>query len=103
MLKGLAFAPTAATVPSQPDLTVNVSGQSAGYTNVPFTYTLAADNIGSVTTASGAVTVQFTLPAGVSYVSAADTGSDGFTASYNQNTGVVTFSGGPSTPTPWTI
>jgi uncharacterized repeat protein (TIGR01451 family) len=74
-------------------LTVDVSGTSSVVANSsggPITYTITAQNIGNA--AGTGVSVQFTLPAGVAFLSAEDTGSAGFTA--NESGGVVTFSGG---------
>ncbi len=87
-LKGIAFAPT-----DLPNFSVSASAPATAAVGSQFNYTLTASNAGPAS-ATGDVTVQFTLPAGLSYVSAADTGNDGFTANYNSITGVVTFSGG---------
>ena len=78
---------------SGPDVTVSVTGSStavANSTGSPITYTIVAQNIGG-STATG-VNVQFMLPAGLTFISAIDTGSAGFTGV--NNSGVVTFSGG---------
>jgi|GEM_PF-311784 len=86
-LKGIAFAPTATALP---DLTVSVASPAIAVTGSNFDYTLTVANSGTVS-ATG-VAVQFTLPAGLTFVSAADTGSGGFTGV--NSSGVVTFSGG---------
>src|SRR5262249_55403503 len=70
-----------------PDLTVGVSGPSTDTVGTPYSYALNAGNIGS--SAASGVTVQFTLPSGVTYNSAAGSGF-----SVSQSAGVVTFSGG---------
>ncbi|MGA3008423.1 MAG: hypothetical protein ABSE59_11095, partial [Opitutaceae bacterium] len=78
---------------SGPDISVSVSGSSTAVANSagsPITYTIIAQNIGGST--ATAVNVQFTLPAGLTFISAIDTGSAGFTGV--DNSGVVTFSGG---------
>jgi uncharacterized repeat protein (TIGR01451 family) len=78
---------------SGPDVTVSVTGSStavANSTGSPITYTIIAQNIGGST--ATAVNVQFTLPAGLTFISAIDTGSAGFTGV--NSSGVVTFSGG---------
>ncbi|HWZ95920.1 MAG TPA: hypothetical protein VNW30_12060 [Opitutaceae bacterium] len=78
---------------SGPDVTISVTGSStavANSTGSPITYTILAQNIGGST--ATAVNVQFTLPAGLTFISAIDTGSAGFTGV--NSSGVVTFSGG---------
>jgi uncharacterized repeat protein (TIGR01451 family) len=78
---------------SGPDITVSVTGSStavANSTGSPITYTIVAQNIGGST--ATAVNVQFTLPTGLTFISAIDTGSAGFTGV--NNSGLVTFSGG---------
>ena len=85
--KGIAFAPLAGAMP---DLTVQVAAPASGVTGSNFNYTLTVANSGTAN-ASG-VGVQFTLPAGLTFVSAVDTGGAGFTAT--NVSGVVTFSGG---------
>jgi uncharacterized repeat protein (TIGR01451 family) len=78
---------------SGPDITVSVTGSSTAVANSnssPITYTIIAQNIGGST--ATAVNVQFTLPSGLTFISAIDTGSAGFTGV--NNSGVVTFSGG---------
>ncbi len=85
--KGLAFAPRSAALP---DLTIAASAPASAGTS--FNYTLTVANSGSAS-ASG-ITAQFTLPAGLTFVSAADTGSAGFTAPTTAPSGVVTFTGG---------
>jgi len=81
-----------ARAPEQPksDLTVDVSGPATAVAGNNYDYTLTANNIGTAN-ATG-VAVQFTFPAGVSYVSAS---GPGFTV--NQSNGVVTFSNGTLT------
>jgi Domain of unknown function DUF11/Putative Ig domain/Cadherin-like/RTX calcium-binding nonapeptide repeat (4 copies) len=86
-LKGIAFAPT-----NLPNFSVAASAPAAAAIGAQFNYTLTASNAGPASATS--VEVQFTLPTGLSYVSASDVGSDGFTASYDPTTGVVTFTGG---------
>ena len=71
-----------------PDLTVSLSAPTVAVFGTPFNYTLTAANSG--TSPASGVTVQFTLPAGLTYGSAS--GSNGFTPI--QSGGVVTFSGG---------
>jgi uncharacterized repeat protein (TIGR01451 family) len=78
---------------SGPDVTVSVTGSAtavANSTGSPITYTIVAQNIGG--SPATAVNVQFTLPAGLTFISAIDTGSAGFTGV--NSSGVVTFSGG---------
>jgi uncharacterized repeat protein (TIGR01451 family) len=70
-----------------PDLSISANAPASALTGNAFDYTLTATNNGLVN-ASG-VDVQFTLPSGLSYVSA--TGA-GFTIS--ESSGVVSFSGG---------
>ena len=70
-----------------PDLVISASGPAQAVKDVPFSYTLNAQNSG-LGGASG-VSVQFTLPAGLTYNSASGAG---FTVA--QSAGVVTFSGG---------
>jgi hypothetical protein len=83
-LKGVAFAPLATALP---DLTMAVA---ANGTSTSFSYTLTLANSGAAN-ATG-VTANFTLPSGLTYVSATDNGGNGFTAS--SSGGVVSFSGG---------
>src|SRR6202453_1680594 len=83
--KGIAFAPTATALP---DLTVAVSVPATSSNS--FNYTLTVANSGAAN-ATG-VTAQFTLPAGLTYVSATDNGGNGFSAS--NSSGVITFTGG---------
>ena len=83
-LKGVVFAPQATALP---DLTIAAS--STG-TSTSFSYTLTVANSGAAN-ATG-VTANFTLPSGLTYVSATDNGGNGFTPSYSG--GVVSFSGG---------
>lgn len=87
-IRGVALAPEGPAVVQQPDLTVSVSAPAAATVNKPYTYHLTVRNIGNAN-ASG-VTVRFTLPAGLTFVST--TVSNGFTGSHAS--GVVTFSGG---------
>ena len=81
--RGVAAAPVAA-----PDLNVTVAAPASGVTNTNFDYTLTVSNTGDADAAG--VAVDFTLPAGVSFVSAS--GTDGFTGI--NNSGVVNFTGG---------
>ncbi len=84
---------TTQVAPAAPQTSVGISGSStavANSTGNPITYTLAAQNTGGETATQ--VSVQFTLPPGVTFISAVDTGSAGFTGV--NNGGVVTFSGG---------
>lgn len=74
-------------VANTPDLMVDISGPAQAVKDTPFNYTITAQNSG-VADASG-VSVQFTLPLGVSFSSGS---GDGFTV--NEASGVVTFSGG---------
>ncbi|HWB58800.1 MAG TPA: hypothetical protein VG733_04875, partial [Chthoniobacteraceae bacterium] len=83
--KGIAFAPTSTALP---DMTIAVSAPST--TGNTFNYTLTVANSGAAN-ATGA-TAQFTLPAGLTFVSATDNGGNGFSAS--NNNGVITFTGG---------
>ena len=85
--KGIAFAPLAS---SMADLTVSVSAPSTGVTGSNFNYTLTVANSGTAN--ATVVGVQFTLPSGLTYVSAADTGSAGFSGT--STSGVISFSGG---------
>lgn len=78
--RGVAFAP-------QPDLSVTASAPASGMTGVSYDYTLTVTNEGA-STASG-VGLQFTLPAGLTYV-----GATGAGFSISQTGGVVTFTGG---------
>jgi len=76
-----------------PYLTVDVGGSATAVANSgtsPVTYTITVKNLGNSTASE--TNAQFTLPSGLSFVSAADTGSAGFAASANG--GLVTFSGG---------
>jgi uncharacterized repeat protein (TIGR01451 family) len=82
--RGVDLMPVCATA----ELAVTRTAPASGSLGVPFDYTLTVSNLGAVT-ASG-VTVQFTLPANVSYTSA--TGISGFSPAFSA--GVVTFSGG---------
>jgi uncharacterized repeat protein (TIGR01451 family) len=84
VFRGLALSPQALL----PDLTVQVTAPTNGLTTVPYNYTLAVANVG--TSSASAVRVNFTLPAGLSFASAA--GTNGFTASHSA--GVVSFTGG---------
>jgi uncharacterized repeat protein (TIGR01451 family) len=86
-LKGVAFAPLLAPLP---DLTIGVSAPATAYTGSNFNYTITLANSGAAS-ASG-VTAQFTLPGGLTFVSAVDNGSAGFACS--NNNGVVSFTGG---------
>jgi uncharacterized repeat protein (TIGR01451 family) len=81
-LRGVTLTPKTA-----PDLTVSASGPASAGVGAPFSYSLTAANGGSA--AASGVTVDFTLPAGVSFSSAQ---AAGFTVS--QASGVVSFTGG---------
>jgi len=83
-VKGVAFAPVNPLL----DLVIGVTAPANATTGTTFDYTLTASNSGS-TSASG-ITAQFTLPAGLTFVSAS--GTSGFTGI--ESSGVVTFSGG---------
>jgi len=83
--KGIAFAPANTPLP---DLTIAASAPSAAPAS--FYYTLTLGNSGAAN-ATG-VTAQFTLPAGLTYVSSTDNGGNGFSAS--PSGGVITYSGG---------
>jgi uncharacterized repeat protein (TIGR01451 family) len=82
--RGVALMPVCAMA----ELAVTRAAPASGSLGVPFDYTLTVSNLGSA--AASAVTVQFTLPANVSYNSA--TGISGFSPAFAA--GVVTFSGG---------
>jgi hypothetical protein len=84
--KGIAFAPLASALP---DLTIAVSAPSSS-SNPSFSYTLTLGNSGAAN-ASG-ITAKFTLPSGLTYVSATDNGGKGFTPAFSG--GAVSFSGG---------
>ncbi len=83
-VKGVAFTPVTNPVP---DLAVTVTAPANGTVGTNFDYTITATNNGSVS-ATG-VSVQFTIPSGLNYVS---TSGSGFAAA--QASGVVTFTGG---------
>jgi uncharacterized repeat protein (TIGR01451 family) len=86
VFRGVALAPVAIATPA--DLTTSVVGPMTANINVNYDYGVTLSNSGG-TNATG-VSARFTLPPGVSYVSASSTG--GFTPS--QAAGVVTWSGG---------
>jgi len=88
-LKGISFAPVASPLA---DLTIATSAPTHAGVGTNFNFTLTVANSGAAS-ASG-VTAQFTLPAGLTFVSAAETGSAGFTAPTTAPGGVVTFTGG---------
>jgi len=88
-LKGIAFAPLAAPFP---DLTIAAAAPATASAGVNFNYTLTVANSGPGNALG--VTAQFTLPSGLTFVSAADNGSGGFTAPTSAPGGVVTFTGG---------
>ena len=83
--KGIAFAPTSTALA---DLTIAASVPATSSSTFSYTLTLANSGAANAT----GVTAQFTLPTGITYVSATDNGGNGFTAS--NNNGVITFSGG---------
>ena len=85
--KGVALAPTSSALP---DLTIAASAPASAGMNFNYTLTVANSGAGS---ASG-ITAQFTLPTGLTFVSAEDTGSAGFVAPTTAPSGVVTFTGG---------
>jgi uncharacterized repeat protein (TIGR01451 family) len=85
--KGVALAPTSSALP---DLTIAASAPASA--GASFNYTLTVANSGAAS-ASG-ITAQFTLPVGLTFVSASDTGSAGFVAPTTAPSGVVTFTGG---------
>lgn len=82
-----SFTFTTAGSPPQPDLTVAVAGPATAFPGVNYDYSVTVSNIGTADAA--AVAVDFTLPAGVSYVGAGGTGF-----AVNQTGGVVSFTGG---------
>jgi predicted extracellular nuclease len=84
--RGVALAPVA--IATAADLTASVVGPMTANVSVNFNYGITLSNAGG-TNATG-VSAQFTLPPGVSYVSASTAG--GFMPS--QTAGVVTWSGG---------
>jgi len=88
-LKGVAFAPVATALP---DLTIAAAAPPTANAGANFNYTLTVANSGAAT--AGGVTAQFTLPAGLTFVSATDNGGGGFTAPISAPGGVVTFTGG---------
>ena len=85
VIKGIDLAPIAA---AQADLTIAASAPPSVPVGTNFDYTLTVGNSGA--TAASGVSAQFTLPAGLSFISTTD--ASGFTGS--QSGGVVTFSGG---------
>jgi uncharacterized repeat protein (TIGR01451 family) len=88
-LKGLAFAPVSTPLP---DLTIATAAPASASAGVNFNYTLTVANSGAGS-ATGA-TARFTLPTGLTFVSAVDNGSGGFTVPASAPGGVVTFTGG---------
>ncbi|MCX6853346.1 MAG: hypothetical protein NTV80_00410, partial [Verrucomicrobia bacterium] len=76
-----------ALAPNQFDLSIAASAPTSVFTTAPFDYTLTLTNPGLVNVSG--VSAKFTLPAGVTFVSASGTG---FTSAHDA--GVVTFSGG---------
>lgn len=82
-LKGVSFAPL-----STPDLTISAAAPSTGTTNTNFDYTLTVSNTGTANAAS--VAARFTLPSGLTFVSA--NGTNGFSGV--NNSGVIDFTGG---------
>ncbi|WP_305852048.1 ExeM/NucH family extracellular endonuclease [Tolypothrix sp. PCC 7910] len=87
ILKGLDFAPVA--VISSPDLTISQSdAPDPVVVGNTLTYTLTVGNSGNAN--ANGITVQYTLPDGVTF--SGTTVSNGFTASQSGNT--ITFSGG---------
>jgi uncharacterized repeat protein (TIGR01451 family) len=88
-LKGVAFAPVAVPLP---DLVISAAAPAAASAGMNFDYTLTVANSGAGNALG--VTAQFTLPVGLTFVSAADNGSGGFSAPTSAPGGVVTFTGG---------
>jgi len=74
------------------DLTIGVTAPATATTNANFTYTLTVSNSGAA--AATGITAEFTVPAGLTYVS--NVGASGFTGSFA--TGKVTFSNGSIPP-----
>ena len=92
-----ANVPLQVIVGNVPYVNVSASGPataalttSGSVTNTALAYTLTVQNTG--TAAISGASVNFTLPAGTTFVSATDNGSAGFTGS--SSGGVVTFTGG---------
>ncbi len=83
VVKGVAFAPVAL-----PDLALSVVAPATAMVGMNFDYTISATNNGLAS--SSGVAVNFTIPAGLSFVSASGTG--GFSGT--NNSGVVNFTGG---------
>ncbi|MBD2435604.1 DUF4347 domain-containing protein [Nostoc sp. FACHB-110] len=87
VFRGVAFAPTNAT--PLPDLTVSLSDSpDPVIVGNPLTYTLIVSNVGAAN--ANNVTVQYTLPNGVTFNGTSV--SNGFTASQSGN--IVAFTGG---------
>src|SRR5262249_36894185 len=82
-------SPNPVTISFLPDLTTSVAGPVAATAGTPYNYTVTAANLSNTAGASN-VTLQFTLPSGVTYNTAS--GDHGFSAS--QSNGIVTFTGG---------
>lgn len=89
LVKGIAFAPLASALP---DLTIAAAAPANAAVGVNFNYTLTVANSGAA--AASGVTAQFTLPAGLTFVSASENGSAGFSPPGSAPSGVVTFTGG---------
>ena len=88
-----SFAGAVVTSVSIADLSVDVTaGTSSALAGANFAYTLTARNNGTAT-ASG-VEVDFTLPSGITFVSATDNGSGAFTVPTSATGGVIAFTGG---------
>lgn len=86
IFRGVALVPVA--IATQADLTVSVAGPTLANVGVNYNYGVTLSNIGG--TSAAGFTAQFTLPPGVTYVTASS--GSGFTPS--QSAGVVTWSGG---------
>ncbi len=86
VIRGIALTPASAAMPA--DLTVSVNGPASAAVAATYSYGVTVANSGG-TNLTG-VTTTFTLPVGVSYVSA--TVVNGFVAS--ESSGVVTLSNG---------
>jgi hypothetical protein len=82
-IKGVVFAPVAL-----PDLAVGVSAPATAPVSTNFDYTLTVSNAGGANAAG--VAADFTIPAGLSFVSAS--GTNGFTGV--NSSGTVNFTGG---------
>ena len=75
-----------------PDLAIALAGPASANAGANYDYTLSVANSGFAN-ATG-VTAQFTLPAGLTFVSASDNGSGGFMVPTSAPGGLVNFTGG---------